>query len=229
MAEAVPDWIIETGSAVRRASSAVHAQEELNAVSGAAMELNQMVEELDRLAGAADLGRGSWWFGAAIPASLSLALQSVDGALEPRPLAQAQRELRNFVTRAGKTLREAWAGYVDSQTRDTAEVEELVNVLASSGGHAVAQELRRGLAELGRLKSQPPDVAAVKRLAETVQLAEAFKAALPNAVKAFISAAAQGGASIELLDADVLVWLREHGAVGNFKVVAGTPVEVPRG
>ncbi|MGW6442601.1 hypothetical protein [Lentzea sp. NPDC055074] len=229
MAESAPDWIVETGSAVRRASSDAHAQAELQAVASAARELDQVRTELERLAEAAFLGRDFWWHGVATSPSLRLIVDSLDGALEPRVLAQAQRELKQFVTRLSKALREAWANHIDSQTRDTAEVAELVAFLASSGGHTVAEDLKRGLAELARLKSELPHPAAEKQLAETVQLAEAFKAALPTAVKVFISATAHGGASIEVLDADVLTWLHENGAIKNFKIVAGTPVEVPLG
>ena len=102
-------------------------------------------------------------------------------------------------------------------------------MLASGGNLATAGNLRRALDELPELKRRSPDAASVERLSETAMLAEKFKATLPDAVKAFVSAAARGGAPIGLLDAEVMAWLDENGAVDNFKVVAGKPMEVPRG
>jgi hypothetical protein len=229
VADNAPEWITATGRAVRRASDAVQAQEELKALNTALKDLNQVLVELEQLAQASRVGRGSWWSGFPVPAPLGTSMESIDGDLERRELASAVRELKQFTARARNAMQTAWLGYVDSQTGDTAELRELVDLLAGSGRLAsVAKDLKRALGSLPDLRSQIPDASSVRTLADTVALSEAFEEALPDAVRAFISAAARDGASITLLNTNVLTWLSDNGAIDNFKVIAGRPQGVAR-
>jgi hypothetical protein len=230
VADNAPEWITATGRAVHRASDAVQAQEELKALSIALKELKQVLETLEQLAQASNLGRGSWWSGLPIPASLRAGAEPTDGDLERRQLAATMRELKQFTTRARNSLEAAWCDHVDSQTGDTTGLRDLVDLLAVSGHLAsVARDLQQALSSLQDLRSKVPDASSVQALADTLALSEVFEAALPNEVKRFISAAARGGASIALLSTEVLTWLGDNGAIDNFKVIAGKPQGVAHG
>ncbi|GAA0251956.1 hypothetical protein GCM10010492_60530 [Saccharothrix mutabilis subsp. mutabilis] len=229
MADHAPDWVIDTRSAVRRASDAKQAHEDLRVISEAARDLSRLLEQLEGLTAAAEVGLGTWWKGIAVPSGLETALETVESEPDRRQIAVVVRELKQFNTRARNSVDSAWSEYVEARAGDAAALRDLVDVLAGSGTFAVAGKLRDVLVELPTLRRQTPDAAAVARLDEVVTLAEEFEESLPKAVKDFVSAAAQGGASVGLLNAEVLSWLHDHGVVGNFKVVAGSPVEVPRG
>jgi hypothetical protein len=224
-----PDWLTETAGVIYRASDAVQAQDELKVISDVARQFDQVLDELEPLAAAANLGSGSWWSGLPTPARLREVLGQAEDNLERRHLAEVLQDLKSFTTKARNSVRTGWRDYVDSQVGNAAELQELVDALASGGKLSVAGSLKRALGELSELQRQLPDASAVERLDETVALAEAFEAALPDAVKAFVSTAAQGGAPIALLNAEVMAWLAQNDAFDNFKVVAGKPTEVSRG
>jgi hypothetical protein len=224
-----PDWLSATAGAVHRASDIVQAQDELKIISDVARELNQVLDELEPLAAAANLGRGSWWSGLSTPAHLREVLGQAEDDLERRYLAAVLPELKSFTTKARNSVRTAWKDYVESHVGNATELQELVDALASGGNLSVAVSLKRALGGLQELKRQLPDAVAVARLDEIVALADAFEATLPDAVKAFVSAAAQGGAPIAALNTEVLAWLEKNDAFDNFKVVAGKPTGVSRG
>ena len=117
-----------------------------------------------------------------------------------------------------------------SQTGETAKLQELVDVLSGSGHLAdVAKDLKHAGELLDKLRRQLPDADAVRTLDDVVARYDAFESALPSAVKVFVSAVARGGASIRMMDAEVTAWLTDNGALGNFKVVVGTPPEITHG
>lgn len=229
MVDSGPDWLTETAGAVHRAGDAVRAQDELKVISEGARQLDQALDELEPLAATADLGRGSWWSGLPTPAHLREALGQAEDDLERRHLAAVLQELKSFTSKARSSVRTAWKDYVDSQVGKAAELQELVDALAGGGNLSVAGSLKRALGGLSELQRQLPDAVAVERLEETVALAEAFEAALPETVKAFVSASARGGAPLAALNTEVRAWLEQNDAFDNFKVVAGKPTGVSRG
>jgi predicted transcriptional regulator len=229
MAERTPEWISDTLGAVERASNAVQAQEELKIVSDASRELGQILAELEKLSAVAALGRSSWWSGVTLPSQVDELVDGVADKLERRDLAKLIPALKQFTTRTRNSLQSAWTSHVDERTGDTAELQELVDLLAGSGEFAIAGDLKRALDELGELRRRSPEASSIDQLTRTVALAERFEAMLPDVVKKFVSAAARGGASIGLLNAEVMKWLDDNGAVDSFKVVAGKPSGVRRG
>jgi hypothetical protein len=229
VADSGPDWLNATAGAVHRASDIVQAQDELKVISDVARELNQVLDEFEPLAAAANVGRGSWWSGLPTPARLREVLGQAEDDLDRRDLAAVLQELKPFAAKARNSVRTAWKDYVESQIGNAAELQELVDALASGGNLSVAGNLKQALGGLPALKRQLPDAVAVERLDETVALAEAFETALPDAVKAFVSATVQGGAPIAALNTEVLAWLEKNDAFDNFKVVAGKPTGASRG
>jgi hypothetical protein len=224
-----PNWLTETAGAVHRASNAVQAQDELKVFSDVAHQLDQTLDELEPLAATADLGRGSWWPGLPTPARLRDVLGQADDDLERRHLAGVLQELKSFISKARNSVRTAWKEYLDSQVGKAVELQALVDALALGGNFSVASGLKQALGGLPELQRQLPDAVAVEQLEEIVALAEAFEAALPDTVKAFVSAAARGGAPITALNTEVRVWLEQNAAFDNFKVVVGQPTGASRG
>ncbi|ONI83418.1 hypothetical protein ALI22I_33430 [Saccharothrix sp. ALI-22-I] len=215
---------------MRRAGDAVQAQDELKALNDALRELEQIRAELERLKAAGALGRGSWWSGLVIGGPLPPGAEVTDGELERRQLPILVRNLRELTRKAQKSILEAWRNHVNSYFGAAADLGELVDLMAGEGRLAqAATDLKRALGSLPSLTTRIPDAASVRALADTVALSEAFEAALPSTVRAFITAAARGGAPVTMLNADVMQWLHDNDAVGNFKVTAGNPSGVARG
>jgi hypothetical protein len=213
-----PQWILETRRAVDRASDAVRAQQELKALTSAVNEFDTILDELANMHQAGQLGRGRWWHGIDIPPGLWAGLDSARRNLEGRELTPTIKDLRNFVKSARRRFEQAWQDHVNAQTARATQLREVVDVLSDSGHVA-------GLArELNRLRGlRQPDAGAVRILDDVVARYEAFESALPPAVKTFVAAAGRGGASINMINAEVRAWLTENGALDNFKVVAGSP------
>jgi hypothetical protein len=124
----------------------------------------------------------------------------------------------------------AWKGYVTTEAGDAAELRALVQTLADAESFTdVARSLDDTLGRLSRLQKELPNDDALHTLREAVKLLDDLHRRLPDAVKAFVSAAtSERGASLELFDVEVRDWLLDNGALHNFRVVPGRPQEVPR-
>jgi len=223
-------WIAETREAVDRASNVVQAQADYEALASIDEELDNAVPDLAQLEHAAVIGRGAWWAGVDAPPDLWADLRSAQQHLGRRQLASVVRLLTPFRARVRRVIQERWKEHVVTEAGDAAELRNLVRVLTGAEGlEDIARNLDEALGRLTRLQSDLPDAHALTALNEAVELLAALEARLPTEVKAFVSAAAHGGASLELLDADVRGWLVDNGALHNFRVVPGRPQAVPRG
>lgn len=229
MVDSGPDWLTTTAGAVHRASDIVQAQDELKVVSEVATELDRLLSQLKPVAAAARLGIGSWWSGLPIPAPLRKVLRQAENDLDRRHLTRLVPEMKSFANSAATSVRKAWGAHVDSEVGNTADLRALIDALAGGGALSVAEDLKQALGDLTVLTRQLPNALAVEQVDKMVALKEDFEAALPDSVKAFVSTAAQGGAPISLLNAEVMEWLAANNAFDNFKVVAGKPTEVPHG
>ena len=69
-----------------------------------------------------------------------------------------------------------------------------------------------------------PTQAAFDLLDEAEERLKALEAALqPEAVRAFLSAVARGGASLSMLTDEVRTWLKANNAVNSFRITPGSP------
>jgi hypothetical protein len=226
VAEGGTTWIAAARQAVDRASSVVSVQADLDMLAGYEDDLDHAIEELADLAQAAILGRGTWWAGTDAPSDLWTCLRGAQRDLKPRELGTVVRLLRKFPERIRREIQDAWRNHVAAQTGDASQLRELMQGLSGVEGLAdISRRLDDALARLARVRNGLPDASAVQAFQQVVEMLDRLERRLPPAVKAFVSAAAHGGASIELLDAYVREWIVDNGAVGSFKVVPGSPVE----
>ncbi|MGH4027276.1 MAG: hypothetical protein ACRDRV_22125 [Pseudonocardiaceae bacterium] len=225
-----PTWVEETRRAVDQASNVEQARSEFDALTAVHEELDNALADLAELGQAAAVGRGSWWVGIDIPPELGTELSSAPDRLDRRQLAALVRQLSRLRTQARQSAQAAWNDHVAAQAGDADELRHLVQVLAGAGGLGeAARGLDEALGRLARLHKQLPDAHAVVVLSRVVELLDELERRLPIAVKAFVSAAAHGGASLELLDAEVRDWLVRNGALYNFRIMPGRPPRPARG
>ncbi len=230
MADRSTTWIEDARKAVDQASNVVQAQAEFDVLVDADEQFDDILRELTQLEQAATLGHGSWWAGIDAPPDLWTELRSARTILARRQLASVVRKLTQFRRQVRETVQTSWKNYLASQTGDASELRDLMQVLSGAEGLTeVAHSLDEALSRLARSQMRLPDAQAMKAVSEVVELLDALERRLPTVVKAFVSAAAHGGASLELLDVEVWDWLVDSGALHNFRVVPGRPQEVPRG
>ncbi|MGW2306865.1 hypothetical protein [Actinomadura luteofluorescens] len=237
MADGIPQWIEETRVAVDRAGQADRAQMDFEALITASEEIGHVLPSLAELRNAAELGRGVWWTGLDVDPGLladldeaQRALDTWQQALERRKLTNVARRLTRLEPRLREAVMAAWKEYVASQAGDAAELRDLMQVLSGAEGIAdVARQLNEALGRLARLERRLPDARSLEVLDEVSALFGHLEGRLPVAVKTFVSAAARGGASLELFDAEVREWLIDNGALENFRAVPGRPQEVRHG
>ncbi|PRX98010.1 hypothetical protein [Allonocardiopsis opalescens] len=230
-------WIEETRTAVERAGNTARAEAEFNELKDAAETIDDVLPKLAELRTAADAGRGVWWFGLDTYESLLADLATIEHSLDDRNRDLDTRGLRTVTRRLVRLeapLRESvmaiWREYVSSRAGGAVDLQELMQVLSGADGIAdVAKELRAALGRLGRLERNLPDANALELLDEVDSLLESLERRLPESVKEFVSVAARGGASLEMLDSEVRQWLVDNGAAHNFKVVPGRPQGGRRG
>ncbi|NJC70847.1 hypothetical protein HC031_14135 [Planosporangium thailandense] len=223
-------WIDETREAVDRASNVVQAQSELEVLATAEEDLDNAIRDLSDVQTAAVVGQGIWWTGSDAPAELWTELRSAHKDLGQRQLAFVMRKLAEFRRRVRDAVQTGWATHVASRAGDAGDLRDLIQVLSGVEGLAeIARSLDQALGRLARLQTKLPDSQAVQTLDEAVDLLDALERRLPAAVKVFVSTAARGGASIDLLGADVRGWLVDNGALNNFRIVPGRPQEVSGG
>jgi hypothetical protein len=223
-------WIEETRDAADRASNLVRAQAEFETLVSIDEELENALSELAPLDQAAGLGRGTWWAGVDAPADLWAELRSARRDLEPRITRSVTRQLAQFGSRVREAILIAWKKHVAAEAGDPAELRDLVQVLSGTEELAdLARGLYDALARLEKLRRGLPDANALNALEEVVARLDTLEQRLPATAKAFLSAAARGGASLELLDAQVWGWLEVNGALRNFRVVPGAPQGAKRG
>jgi hypothetical protein len=228
-------WIDETREAVDRASNLVRAQAEFERLEEAEKELDDALGDLSALHAAANLGRGTWWPGLDAPPDVCPELLSLQEDLGPQRVRSVLSKLATHRSRLGDAVRMAWREHITSRAGDAGGLRELVQVLAGADGLAdIAHSLDEALGRLAQLQKAGrgttlPDAKAVQALNDAVDLLDVLEKRLPAAVKAFVSAAARGGASLDLLDAKVRAWLVENGALNNFRIVPGQRQEVRRG
>jgi hypothetical protein len=237
MVDGIPQWIGETRIAVDRAGQADRAQMDFEALTTVSEELGQVLPSLAELHNAAELGRGVWWAGLDVDRGLladldeaQTALDTWQQALDRRKLANVARRITRLEPRLRESVMAAWKEYVASQAGDAVELRDLMQVLSGAEGIAdVARQLNEALGRLASLERRLPDSRALEVLDEVSALFGLLEGRLPAAVKTFVSAAARGGASLELLDAEVREWLIDNGALQNFRAVPGRPQEVRHG
>jgi hypothetical protein len=230
VADGSTTWIAETREAVDRTSNLNQAQSKFETLVGIDEELDSLLPDLVRLKQTAALGRKIWWSGLDAPPDLWTQLRSAQIDLNQRQLASVVRMLTQFKTQLREVVQTKWKNHVASQAGDAGELRDLVQVLSGAEGLTeVARSLDEALGRLARLQRGLPDASALNALKEAIELLDALERLLPATVKAFVSAAARGGASLELLDSEVREWLVDNGVLHNFRVVPGRPQEVPRG
>jgi hypothetical protein len=146
-------------------------------------------------------------------------------SLQPRPLEQLTRALDVYVREVRDDLMKVWSAHAASALGNVEELQVLANVLRAVEDVADrSTALERVLGELARTQGRLPTDESIRLLAEAqARLTELEASLQPSAVREFLAAAARGGASVELLTADVLQWIRAHRALRNFRVMVGAP------
>ncbi|WP_146017518.1 hypothetical protein [Verrucosispora sp. ts21] len=217
-------WIREARVAVDQASDTRRQEADLDALGQFDEQLDDALQELTALAGAASLGHGDWWTGVDAIPELWTQLRSAQRELNARQLGSVVRLLSGLISRVRDAVRDGWSNHVASQAGNAVELRELVKALAGVEGlEDVAPKMDGALGHLARLQGKSPDADSVRVLAEVTELLALLEQRLPAAVKGFVSAATRGGAALDLLDDEVRNWLVDNSALHNFRVVPGRP------
>ncbi|GAA5133956.1 hypothetical protein [Pseudonocardia adelaidensis] len=219
-----PNWIAETFDAVERASDVEKARRDAETLTSALENLTKLLPRLAELERACSLGRGSWWTGINAPPDLWDNLRAAQKNLGQRALAAVDRNLPTFTQQAEQAAGDGWKNHIVDEVGNVRELLELSAALRQVPTlEQTATSLDNAIGDLARLRSELPDRNAVETLGKVVALLDDLQARLPAAVRDFVSAATGGGASLEMLDAEVVSWLQDNGAVDAFKIVAGRP------
>lgn len=219
-------WIDAAGEAVALARDADEAQRQFALLDDARADLSQLTVEFRRLAEAIAVVRPLGWEGRFPNPDLVQDLAEAEETLGERPLARAMKGLERFRIDVDTAVKARWVAYASEQLGDVSDLLSLSETLSEVEGISeLSESLRNALGDLARTQASLPSASAVALLtAARRSLQELEDSLQPESVRLFLSAVARGGASIENLTSDVLDWLRSHGALGRFRIVAGPPV-----
>jgi hypothetical protein len=219
-----PSWIAEAFDAVERASDLEKARRDSENLTTALENVQKLLPRLAKLERASALGRGSWWTGVNAPPDLWDNVNAAQKNLGQRALAAVDRSLPIFTQQAERAVGEGWNKHIADEVGNVRELLDLSAALRQVATlEQIATSLDNAIGDLARLRSGLPDDKAVETLGKAVALLDDLQARLPAAVRDFVSAATGGGASLQMLDAEVLGWLRDNRAADAFKIVAGRP------
>ncbi|WP_080697174.1 hypothetical protein [Mycobacterium asiaticum] len=220
-------WIADTEDALNLAKNATEAQRQIAVLDDASSNLAALLTDFQELAAGASVLRSLGWEGQVPNPDLVSDLQQAAKTLGPRPLTNSVNGLERFRSRAKSALIECWHRHAVERLGDVAELRVLAETLSEVEGVTdLSQQLEAVLGELARIQSDVPTRRSAQLLekAESAlhQLEESFQ---PESVRGFLSAVAHGGASLELLNQNVIDWLVSHSALRSFKIVAGSPAD----
>ncbi|MER5265092.1 hypothetical protein ABTZ99_23755 [Actinosynnema sp. NPDC002837] len=223
-------WIADARQAVDKASDVIRTRTEYDGLVEMGEEVDAAVRDLARIREAAELGLGEWLTGFDVPAVLWEELRAAQEGPSRRRLAAVVRTLGAFRTKGRNAIREAWRDHTRLLADRAVDVRNLMTAFPGSPELAeLAAQMDNALGRLTRSQKDLPDAAAVAARRELERLLEEVDRLWPDAVKDFISAAARGGASLDMLTTEVLAWLVQNQATHSFKIVAGAPMGARRG
>jgi hypothetical protein len=224
-----PTWITGTQDALRLAVNVSDTENAKADLESAAGSLPELVQGYRAMAKAASVVRPLGWEGRSLPPDVRNYLRQAAESLENRKVAMALRGLERFRGEAKTDLMGFWHEYADSRIGNVPELLVFTGILSAVDGLGVlCQRLASVLRDLIRVQDQLPSEGSSELLSEVESALEDLEGSLqPDSVRRFLSTAARGGASVELLTNDVIEWLRAHNAIQGFKIVAGAPPESP--
>ncbi|TMQ95290.1 hypothetical protein ETD83_22650 [Actinomadura soli] len=228
MSEGTTTWIAQTRQAVETATDAVQAQRHMDALQDAARELDEALPLLAKVRKAAELDGSAWWRPPAIDDQVLTFLDAAQQSLQARALSAATRAVRERTAALNNAAQSAWKQYLRDRTGDAHELRELMSALGGATDiAAAAQQLDEALAPLIRLGGRLPTEQDLQLLDQADARFAHLREQLPAGVRDFVSAAARGGAPLDLLDSQVLAWLQDQDVALNFKIVTGAPAGGP--
>jgi hypothetical protein len=220
-----PTWIADTEVAVQFAKDATDAANEVGRLEETTIDFARLVTQFQNVVVAASVAREVGWAGRTPQPEIFRDLRESSTGLESRPMARLTRALDQYLRDVRQDLVDCWGEHANSRLGSVADLRVLAGTLQGVDDVAgLSIALDRTLGNLARSQSSLPTAESARLLREAeTQLAELEAALQPPAVRAFLTAVARGGASVELLTPDVLEWIRSHRATRSFRVTAGSP------
>ncbi len=217
-------WLAEARDAVTQATSAADVQHQVDALRDSKDVLAEQLVEFRAFKTAAELGR-SRWFGGLSPNPELLDNIKQAMTLRARALSTLTNRLGSYRQAIKNELIAGWHDYAARRMGNLLDLQDLASLLAEVDGLAtLSRDLQEVLGKLGRLQNQLPTIGSLALLDQAESHLQKLEAALrPDAVRRFLSAVARGGAGLDLLNDDVVVWLQQHGARSSFRIVARAP------
>jgi hypothetical protein len=220
-------WIADTEDALNLAKNASEAQRQITILEDASSSLAGLLTDFQELAAGASVLRSFGWEGRVPSPDLVSDLQEAAKTLGPRPLTRSVNALERFKPGVKTALIDCWRRHAVERMGDVTELRVLAETLSEVEGVTdLSRQLEAVLGELARMQSEIPSKRSAELLgkAESIlhQLEESFQ---PESVRYFLSAVARGGASLELLNQNVIDWLNSHNTLRSFKIVAGSPTD----
>ena len=220
-------WIGATEDAVRLANNATGAQRQIDDLEAARTNLADLITEFKKLSVGASIVRSFGWEGRTPSPELARDFINAAKTLDSRPLNRIVTALERFKTEVRSALIQRWGMYASEQIGDVSELLVLAKILTGVEGVAeLSEALETVLGELARIQGDVPSRKSAELLREAKETLRKLEESLqPESVRRFLSAVAQGGASITLLTKEVTDWLTSHNALDSFKIIAGAPTE----
>jgi hypothetical protein len=227
MSETVPTWLAEVSEAVTEATNIAKVQGLVESLTEARKAFAAHLVEFHRFVIADTLGRGNWWGGYGPDPELANELRQASKDPQPRVVNSLIRRLDTHRASISRELISDWNSHAGKRMGNVADLQQLAVTLGDVDGVAdLAAKFEEVLGKLIRAQSQVPTQESLTLLDHAEQHLAALESALrPEDVRTFLSAVARGGAALDLLTEDVLIWLRRHGAPRKFRIVAGAPAE----
>ncbi|WP_183097377.1 hypothetical protein [Nocardioides pelophilus] len=220
-------WIASAEEAVQLAKNADEARRQVALLEEARTDLERLIAEFRVLVEGVSVVRPFGWEGKYPSPDLARDLAEAAASLDSRPLNRVIKALERFRGDVHIAVKERWSAYASHRLGDVTDLLSLSETLSEVEGIAgISQELRTALGELARTQSSAPSQQSAELLTRAeVSLRRLEESLKPDSVRRFLSAVARGGASIELMTADVIDWLKSHNALDRFRIVAGSPVD----
>lgn len=218
-------WICDTSEALGHAIDATKSQSQISGLSDVRDSLAETLDEFRQIAHADVVARSFGWAGKEPNPDLFEDLRRAQASLDSRPLGQLARSIERYRADVRAVLIEQWRQYASERMGDVGGLLVLAKTLSQVEGLAgLSESFEQVLGKLARAQGQLPSERSIELLRDAENKHELEKSLQPEAVRRFLSAVARGGASVDLLTADVATWLRTHHATASFRVVAGVPI-----
>jgi hypothetical protein len=223
----IPSWLTAAADAVTAATDTAKVQSEVETLTEAQRDLSVHLTKLTALTRAKSAGGGTWFAGLTASPDVFDALQAAAKAPAQGTLGTLNRTLNPFVSAAEAKALADWRSYSEARIGSVSDVLQLAGTLSGVASVApLAAALVEVLRQLVPATNNFPTPAAFDLLDEAETRRKALEAALqPDSVRQFLSAAARGGASLDMLTNDVRDWLSTNQAENSFKIMAGSPAE----